>query len=264
MYNSSMHRIYRSPDAGEGGGLPAAAAPQAAPVESAAPAPEYLSKADFESKWNELGSRLDRLTPREQAQQNAREAKPSAPQKPRLSDYKINSENPKAEEELERYNSDVYRWNRHQERETDAKEAATKAAQERQEKSIKGHKARTIDYKKTNPTYDADMKAHGPMEVENDVAESVYESEESAAIVHFFAKNKGVADELNQLANMGSTRAIDRRIGEIEAQIRAERKSLEANAEAAATKIPRQNFSKGSKGASHEMTLEERYERNRS
>lgn len=262
MYTYPMHRINRSPDASDGGGsLPAAATPTAADSTAtpAAAAPEYLSKSDFESFRNEITGHLQKLTPKQQAAADAKDGKPADPTEPDVSKYDFSKAG-----ELSRYNRDNYAWLRSQEKASEAQEASQKAQTERLEKSFKGHKARTIEYKKANPSYDADLKAHGPMEVENEVSESVFESEESAAIVHYFAKHKGTADELNQLALMGNTRAIDRRIGEIAAEIKAERKALDANAEAAAAKPPRQNFSKGSKGANHEPTLEERYERNRS
>lgn len=269
MYTQSMMKILRNMAGGEAGS-PAGAAPAggtqggagegaAAGGSASSAAPEYLSKADFEAKWGELQGHLSRLTPAERREEKREEAKPGQPTKPDVSQYDF-----KKPGELDRYNHDNYKYHRHLDRLEEAKEATTKAAQERAEKSAKGHKAREIEYKKANPTYDADLKAHGPLHVENEVAESVFESEESAAIVHHFVKNKGLADELNQMALMGNVRGVDRKIGEIEAQIRAERKALEANAEAAAVKVPRQNFSKGSKGANHEPTAEERYNRFRS
>lgn len=263
MYPMTMHRINRSPEAGEGGGLPAAATPEA--VGSGTPAaatPEYLSKADFESKWSELGSRLDKLTPK-QAAAEAKDGKPTTPQKPRISDYKMNPDNPKAEEELDRYNSDIYNYHRHMEREKDAKEASAKSAQERQEKTRKGHQARVAEYIKENPTFEADAKKANLMG-EEDVTQAIFSHKESPAIIHHMTKNAALVDELNQLALSGDVYGVHQRVGELAAEIRADRKALEANAEAAGTKIPRQTFNKGSAGAKKELTLEERYERNRS
>lgn len=265
MYSQNMMRVYRSPEAGEGGGAAAApaagaggadASNQAAASGGAAGSTqaEYLSKSDFEAFRQEIGGHLSRLTPRQQAAEEKADAKDGAPAEPDVTKYDFSKPG-----ELSRYNRDNYKYLRALDRQEETREAAKKATEERLDKSRKGHVARVAEYRKENPTFDEDTRKFGRMDVENEVSEAVFECEESAAIVHYFTKHPGTHDELNQLALMGNTRAIDRRIGEIVAEIRAEKKTLEANAAAAADKPPRQNFTKGSKGAKQEPTMEERY-----
>jgi hypothetical protein len=260
----TMHRINRSPDGVDGGGLPPSATPEAAGSQTpASAAPEYLSKADFESKWSELQGTLQKLTPAQrEAREDAKDAKNGKAEgvkRPSPKDFDFEKD-PTA---LERYEDamDEYRYQTRKAKE--AEEGKVKSEEERREKTFNGHKARVAEYRKENPTFDADAKKANLMS-EPEATNSIVAHKESPAIIHHMAKNPALMDELNQLALTGDTAGLHQRVGEIAAEIRAERKTLEANTAAAADKPPRQNFTKGSAGAKRELTMEERYERNRS
>lgn len=264
MYTCHMLRLNRSPEGGEGGGLPAAAAPVASEPAQPSPIPEYLSKADFESFRNEITGHLQRLTPAQrEAREDAKEAKSGKPEgvkRPSLKDYDFEKD-PTA---VERYEDAMHEYQYQIRKAKEAEEQTAKQAEERQKKTLEGHKARVLEYKKENPSFDEDIRKAGALHGEDSVVRAVFSNQESPSIVHHIVKNKAIADELNQLALSGDEYAVHQRVGEIAAEIKAERKALEANAEAAAAKPPRQNFSKGSKGAHHEPTMEERYARFRS
>lgn len=254
-------RVLRSPEGGEGGGAApeqgAGGVTDAGNQQASAPqAPEYLSKADFDAFRNELTGHLSRLTPSQREERESKGDKSGAPTEPDPSKYDFTKPG-----ELTRYNQDNYRYFRHLDRMEEAKEAEAKQAQERLQATEKGHKARLAEYRKENPSFDEDMRKAGNIQVLNEVKAAIYASKNSPAIVHYLAKNKDVAQELNEMAEMEGVEEVRYRIGEISATIKAEKLALEANAAAAADKPPRQNF-RGNSGSAHRtLSAEERYAR---
>lgn len=258
MYSHLMHRINRSPEAGEGGGnLPESANPVADPA--AATAPEYVGKSDFEAFQNEFRQTIARLTPQQQAAQDRKEANgtPGAPSKPDASKYDF--KNPA---ELDRYNHDNYKYHRYLDRQEEAKETEAKQTAEKSKKDIQGHQARTSEYAKSNPGYVADIKAAaGKINVIDPVAKAIYGSKNGHLAVHYMAKNPGADQELNLLADSDGPDAVRERIGEMAAEMRAQAKALEGNAAAAGAKPPRFNTRGAATGGTHKPTAAERYNR---
>ena len=253
-------RVFRSPEAGEGGGLPASAAPQAAPESSpaTAPAPEYLSKSDFDSFRSEITGYLQKLTPKQQAAQDAKEAKQDGPAKrPSPKDYDFD----KDPEALQKYEDALDDWRDARRQEKATKERTENEAKERTEKTQKGHQARVLDYKKENPSFDDDVKKAGPLQGEPEVTQAVFSHPNSAAIVHHIAQNKAILDELNQISLTEGRESVLYRVGEIAADIKAAKKAQEATKAAAADVPPRQNFRGNSPSKDREPTPEERFSR---
>lgn len=255
MYTLNMIRIHRSPEAGEGGGLPAAASPQAAPDASATPTPEYLSKSDFDSFRNELTGYLKNLTPKQQAAQDAKDVKETGSKRPSPKDFDFE----KDPEALQKYEDALDDWRDARRQEKAAKERSETEAKERSEKTAKGHQARVLEYKKENPSFDEDIKKAGPLQGEPDVTQAVFSHPQSAAIVHHIAQNKGILDELNTLALTEGREAVLFRVGEISADIKAAKKALETTKAAASDVPPRQNFRGNSPSKERERTAEERF-----
>ncbi len=260
MYPQAMNlraRVYRSPEAGEGGSLPASAAPQAAPESSPASAPEYLSKSDFDSFRSEITGYLQKLTPKQQAAQDAKDVKETGSKRPSPKDFDFD----KDPEALQKYEDALDDWRDGQRREKAAKERTENEAKERSEKTAKGHQARVLEYKKENPSFEDDVKKAGPLQGEAEVTQAVFSHPNSAAIVHHIAQNKGVLDELNQLSLTDGREAVLFRVGEISAEIKAAKKALESTKAAAADVPPRQNFRGNSPSKDRELSLEERFAR---
>jgi hypothetical protein len=248
-----------APAAGAQGGAGAAAGGQGAgQAGQGAAAPEYLSKADFESFRNELTSHLSRLTPAERREE--REERGSrdkgAPKFPELSDYDF-----KKPGEIQRYEdakADYYEWRREQksaekDRERSEKEAPQRAARE--------HATRLKEYRKENPDFDADMSKAGGIHVLNEVQTAIYSSKNSPAIVHYLAKNKSEAQELNFIAESEGVDAVRERLGEIAATIRAEKQAAKAAEEAAKDRPPKLNFRGNTGTAKQGKSPEERFSR---
>lgn len=263
MYNSSMHRINRSPEAGEGGGnLPdtgAAGGGEGGAASGAAATPEYVGKSDFEAFQNEFRQTIARLTPREQAAQDRKESgTPGVPSKPDMSKYDFKND-PNASD---RYMSDYYKYQRHLEKTEEAKENEVKQSAEKSKKDIQGHQARTSDYAKSNPGYVADMKAAaGKINVIDPVAKAIYGSKNGHLAVHYMAKNPGADQELNLLADSDGPDAVRERIGEMAAEMRAQSKALEGNAAAAGAKPPRFSTRGSAIGGAKKPTAAERFAR---
>ncbi|HEY8994267.1 MAG TPA: hypothetical protein VIM71_06385 [Lacunisphaera sp.] len=247
--------------AGAQGGTGAAAggqgAGQAAGQGSAAP--EYLSKADFESFRNELTSHLSRLSrpePSEGRSSGGDKGKQGDPKFPELADFDF-----KKPGEIQRYEdakADYYEWRREQksaerDREKSEKEAPQRAARE--------HAGRLKEYRKENPDFDADMSKAGGIHVLNEVQTAIYSSKNSPAIVHYLAKNKSEAQELNFIAESEGMDAVRERLGEIAATIRAEKQLAEANAKAAKDRPPRQSMRGPVADSKNNPSKEERYRR---
>lgn len=268
MYTHNMIRINRSPEAGEGnGGAPAGGAAgagaaagdgdaSAAGGSAGAAAPEYLSKSDFEAFQNEFRSTVARLTPAERREE-AKGDKPGEPTEPDVSKYDFSKPG-----ELSRYNRDNYKYLRSLEKGEEAKETATKQAEEKARKDKQGHASRTTEYAKTNPSYAADMKAAaGKINVTDPVAGAIYGSKNGVLAVHYMAKNPGADQELNLLADSEGPDAVRERIGEMAAEMRAEGKALEANTLAAGQRPPRFNTRGAAQGGQRKASASERYNR---
>jgi hypothetical protein len=232
-----MRRIYRSPEAGEGGGLPASANPEAA---GSAAAPEYLSKSDFESFRNEISGHLSRLSqPRQESRQEPQKKEGSSPSKrPSMSDYDWKND-PNA---LTKYEDDLDEWRYSSRKEKESKETAERTANEKKEATMKGHRARVAEYKKENPTFDDDLRKVGGVQTEAEVTEALLAHDNSAAIVHYLAKNPTLIDELNQAALTHGDRAVMYKVGAIAAKLEAEREAAKTNTQAASARPPRDNF----------------------
>jgi hypothetical protein len=265
MYHSNMIRIYRSPEAGEGGGSPAGAGAEGAGASGAgegAPAgnsgaatPEYLSKADFESFRSEFQQTIQRLTPAERREQAAEGNKPGTPSKPDLNAYDF-----KKPGELDRYNLDNYKYLRHLDKQEEAKENETKAAEEKTRKDKQGHASRTSEYAKANPSYVADIKAAaGKINVNNPVASAIYGSKNGVLAVHYMAKNPGADQELNLLADTDGPDAVRERIGEMAAEMRAQSKALESNTLAAGQRPTRFNTRGAAGGGTRSKSAADRF-----
>lgn len=254
-------RVFRSPEAGEGGGLPASAAPQAAPESSPAAAPEsprYLTEDAFNQRFGQLEGMVRALTPKQQAAQDAKEAKQDGPAKrPSPKDYDFD----KDPEALQKYEDALDDWRDARRQEKATKERTENEAKERTEKTQKGHQARVLDYKKENPSFDDDVKKAGPLQGEPEVTQAVFSHPNSAAIVHHIAQNKAILDELNQISLTEGRESVLYRVGEIAADIKAAKKAQEATKAAAADVPPRQNFRGNSPSKDREPTPEERFSR---
>src|SRR6185295_1208805 len=106
---------------------------------------------------------LQKLTPKQQAAQDAKEAKQDGPAKrPSPKDYDFD----KDPEALQKYEDALDDW-----RDARRQEKATK---ERTENDQKGHQARVLDYKKENPSFDDDVKKAGPLQGEPEVTQAVF------------------------------------------------------------------------------------------
>ena len=260
MYGMHMIRVHRSPEAGEGGGLPAAASPQAAPDASASPAPEsprYLTEDAFNQRFGQLENMVRGLTPKQQAAQDAKDAKETSSKRPSPKDFDFE----KDPDALQKYEDALDDWRDARRQEKATKERSENEARERSEKTAKGHQARVLEYKKENPSFDEDIKKAGPLQGEPDVTQAVFSHPQSAAIVHHIAQNKGILDELNTLALTEGREAVLFRVGEISADIKAAKKALEATKAAASDVPPRQNFRGNSPSKERELTPEERFNR---
>jgi hypothetical protein len=260
MYrNSVIANIYRSPDAVEGGGsTPEAPASSETPASSPASTPEYVSRSDFESFRNELSGyfRESARNRQDNRSESPKDSKPSEAREPNENDYDF-----RKVEDVRRYNKDVYSWHRHQERQEEAKTNAEKEVTERLRKTESGHRQRIAEYRKENPSFDDDLRKAGNISVHDMVKQAIYRSKSSAPLVHYLALNKGLADELNELADIGEHEDLMERVGEIVAQMKAEKSALEANSQAAKDRPPRQNFRGNSPSKDREPTLEERFNR---
>lgn len=269
MYTHGMNlRILRDPGS-EGGGGAAPGAAAGAQGGSAAgagaqggaqggAAPEYVSKADFESFSQRMEQSLSRFSqpPSDDRRSEGDKGKPGAPKFPNLSDYNFNKPG-----EIERYENDkedYYDWRREQKAEEKRKTSDAESATKR---NLLSHFERMREYEKANPGANAALQKAGATQVLTPVKEAVYASRDSAAIVHYLAQNKETAMELNELAETEGMDSVRYRIGEIAATIRADAKAAKANEEAAKDRPPRQNFRGNSASANRKPSLEERFSR---
>lgn len=250
MYTLNMNRrLYRSPEAGEGGGAgPAAGATggdtggSAGAAGESAATPQYLTKDDFESRFSRLENHIRTLTPAQQARQESKDGTKEH-KFPSLSDYRLDqgSQDDRIRE-YERFERDKNAFFRSENKRIDKEENDKTAAEERASKTERGHYKRVSEYKKDHPEFDSDMKKAGSLNVEDSVKSAVYASSDSAAVVHHISKNSALLDELNELALTGRSDEIPYMVGKIAARIESETKLAGANAEAADVKPPRQNF----------------------
>lgn len=261
MYTQGMNvRILRNMG-GEGGG---AAAPAAAPAAGSAPAasdnggasaPQYVSKQDFDSfssnfrrELQESLSRFNQPKPESRGQ--------GEPGEPDPSKYDFTKPG-----ELSRYNADLRKHFRHLDKQEEAAERAKSEGENRSKETLQGHRARMKDYFKDNPTAEEEIRKSGAVEVLEQVKMAVYASKNSPAIVHYLAKNKAVAQELDEILETEGIESVRERIGEIHATIKAEKQIAEATAKAAADRPPRQSFRGNSGSATKQLSAEERYAR---
>lgn len=258
MHNYSMIRVYRSPEAGEGGGIApdAGAGDAGAQVAPEVKAPEYLSKSDFEAFQSEFRNTIQRLTPKEQAKEDAK----AAPTEPDSLDPKYNKFATK--EDLARYNRDNYQYHRSLDRAEEAKANEGKQSEEREKANARGHQARVNDYAKENPAFSSDMKAAaGKINVTDPVAKTIYGSKNGHLAVHYMAKNPGADQELNLLADSDGPEAVREKIGEFAAEMRAQVKQAEETSKAAGIRPPRQSFRGGASTTSRTLSEADRFER---
>lgn len=270
MYAYGMNiRILRDPGSEGGGGAAPAAGAQGGAAggqggaqggSQGGAAPEYLSKADFESFRNELTGHLSRLSRPEPSDNHRSDGEDKGrrgdPKFPEISDFDF-----KKPGEIQRYEdakADYYEWRREQRAEAKQREKSEKEAPMRAERE---HFTRLKDYRKENPDYDADMSKAGNIQVLDEVKHAVYASKNSPAVVHYLAKHKDEAAELNFLAESEGLDAVRERIGEISATIRAEKQAAKANEEAAKDRPPRQNFRGNTGTAKQGKSPEERFSR---
>ncbi len=257
MYHMHMIRINRSPDGGEGNGgagtsgdisASGGAGEGGADTGSAggSAAPEYLSKSDFESKWSELQSTLSRLTPAERREERQEKSgKPEAPKRPNPKDYDFQKD-PSA---LERYEDAISDFNYSKYEAKRAEAETARQAEEKMQANVTGHNQRIQEYRKENPSFDADMKST-PIRVTDPVAAAVYASKKNGVLaVHYMAKNPGTDQELNLLASTDGPEAVRERIGEMAHEMRAEQKLSEGNIAAAGARPPRQSLKGGAGGS---------------
>lgn len=264
MYTQGMIRLYRSPEGGEGGGTgddpagdPGAAAGAGAAEGGAAggSAPQYATKADLEafaSRFEQNLSRFSRPEPKSESQ-----ASPSEPKKPNVKDYDFQ----KDPDALERWQQDTYKWLRHQEKAQEAEERTKSEREASVKKNESGHLQRVQDYRKANPEFDADMKKAGNILVVDEVKHAIFASKNSAAVQHYLAKNPGAADDLNLLAQTEGLESVRERIGEMAADMRRAKESLNSTESAARVRPPRQNLRGGSSSGNRNLSQEERFQR---
>jgi hypothetical protein len=270
MYTHSMNlRILRNMAGGEGGAAAGAAAGAAqggagegaaAGGEGSQQAPQYLTKADLESFSgsfrSEIAQQLSRLN-RPEPKAKAEKQGSDEPNHPDPSKYDFKGD-PQA---LTRYNEDLRKYFRAQDKREAAAEAAEAAKAEAPRKAFKEHKTRLDAYKKDHPEFEEDRKKAGAIQAMPEVSTAVYASKASPAILHYLIKNSDVVEELNEMAHDGDAGGIRERLGEISATIRAESKRVEAEAAAAKDRPPRQNFRGPSGPANRKASLEERFAR---
>jgi len=268
MYTHDMIRIYRSPEASEGGGAAAAegGAEGAAGGEGAAAAaggqaqPEYLSKSDFESFRSEITGHLQRLTPKQQEERREAAGESKGKERPNPKDYDFKND-PTA---LQRYEDDADEW-RYQQRKAKEKEESTRAEREAaKQKNESGHRTRVAEYRKENPSYDQDAKNAGNIMVLDEVKHAIFGSKNSAAVQHYLFKNKDAAEELNLLMQTDGIEAVREQIGEYAASMRHQREQSTSAARAASIRPPRQNLRGGSASGERKLSIEERYARSQS
>jgi hypothetical protein len=256
MYPQGMNiKLYRSPDAGEGGGA-APAAPAGGDAGAAAgnpnPAPEYVGKADFEAFRNEISGHFQRLSqPRSEA---PKESSSKEPRFPNPKDYKFDQDG-----EYERYERDKNAYFRAENRKLDEEDRKKRETEEGATRTEREHYKRVSEYKKEHPEFDEDSRKAGSMHAEPSVKSAIYASDESAAVVHYLTKNKGLLEDLNEAALTGRESSIPYMIGKIAARIEAESKVAESTARAAEDRPPRQNFRNAAPAKPKERSLADRF-----
>lgn len=268
MYHHNMIRIYRSPDAGEGGG---AAAPEAGAAGAAAPgaagntsgeaaAPQYVAKADFDSFANEIRQGFSRFSRQPEPAKADGNEKKGERERPDPSKYDFKND-PKA---LQRYEDDLdeYRYETRKKREQE--ESQKNERETSLKKNEQGHRQRLADYRKENPDFDADAKKAGNILVLDDVKRAIFGSKNSAAVQHYLFKNPGAAEELNLMAESEGLESVRERIGEYAYAMRQQKDKNESTERAAAVRPPRQSFRGSSANGERKLSIEERYNRSQS
>jgi hypothetical protein len=254
-------RLYLSPDADGGGGNQGGAgdagAPAGAPAGGdggAGSAPQWVSKADFDTFASRLEERFSQVPAR-----NAEPAanKPGEPTEPDPSKYNF-GQDPTA---LSRYNKDLRTYFRHLDKQDAEREKADKAPIESAQKADREHRGRLGEYKKTHPEFASDLQKNGIPPLVGTVQDIIKRHSKSAEITHELIKDRSLADDLNSVADSGDEDAIKFRIGEIVAEIRQKAKALEANTVAAGQRpIPFSNRG-SSQGGKAELSAAERVKR---
>lgn len=260
MYSQHMNRINRSPDGGEGnGGAPAEEVPASGPAGDSTPpagkAPEYLSKSDFETFQNEFRQTIQRLTPREQAREDAKT--PTEAKRPNPADFDFQKD-PKA---LEKYEDAMDEF-RYQTRKTkEAGENAGREAEQRAQNNAQDHDSRVEAYRKENPDFAEALKAAGNIMVDESVKQAVFGSKNSHIALHYIAKNPDAARELNAIARSGDAADVRERVGEMVTEMKAQAKQADDNEKAASIRPPRQTFRGGASTGKRTFSDAERFER---
>jgi hypothetical protein len=253
-----------SPDGSEGGGAQEgadAAGSEGGEGEAAAAAPQFVTRADFDA----LSSRLDERFPRdeggrrsEERSQRSEDRAPKAPEKPDATKFNFNANNPNRMAELDRYNREVYRYHRHLDRQEEAQETQRTQASERLENTEKGHRARVSEYKKAHPEFETDLKQAGILRVLDEVKSAIFSHRNSAAIVHYLAKNKGAIEDLNESEDV---QEVMFKVGALAGRISSDEEARKKNIEAAGGR-PLRFSSRGSAGGGKKETSKsERFER---
>lgn len=258
MYTSNMNRIHRSPEAGEGGGNapnPPAGGDGGSANPSAAE-PAWDARAAHESLANEMRQGFSRFNQPQRQEPPKGEGEKGPKSRPKVSDYDM-SKDPNA---WDKYQDDMEDWRESQREIKRTAAQAESTAKERGEKTLRGHQARVLEYKKENPSFDEDVRKAG-LQAEKEVSGAIFAHKESPAVIHHMASNPALLDELNQMALSGDADSIPYRVGEIAGEIRAAKKLQDANKNAAGDRPPRQNFRGNSAPKDREPTAAERYKK---
>jgi hypothetical protein len=254
-YFKNWYRINRSPDAeGGGGDTPAAETPAAeTPAAAAAPQPQYVDRAAFDTFAQEMRTNFQRM-PQPQAQAQQEQAEPTRPDAKKY--------NFDRDEDIEKYQRDMYRWNKHQDAKDDEKTNSEKSQRETAITQYRGHQTRVAEYKKEHPDFETDLKsAVGKLNVLAPVERAVYASKNSALVLHYLAKNPGDVDDLNLLAETDGLEAVRERLGEMAAYMKTSQKEATGNERAAGARPLRTNLRGNATTSQRQPTMEERYKR---
>lgn len=202
-----------------------------------APAPEYVSKADFQAFQQNFERTISGLTPREAAA----DRKETGPKEPDPRNYDFTKPG-----EYARHTRDVHKWNSHLDAQENKPAEEKRQAEQSVRESARNHAQRMADYREKNPGFDADLKAAaGKLNVLDDVKNAVYASKNSALALHYMAKNPDAAQELNFIYESDGIQAVRERVGEMAAEMRGQAKLAESQTEAAGQRPPRMNLRGG-------------------
>lgn len=247
----NMNRIYRNTQAGEqaGGGEAAAGA--------GAEAPQYVSKADFDSFANEIRGGFARFNqPREEKRE---EGKPEDPREPDISAYDF--KDPKNSIKLL---NDHYAWRRHEEKKQEAKEKEETSRKESSKKNELEHDNRWAEHTKANPDSAKRFSEAFPalQQLPSDVVSIIKASRNSHLVLDYLSQNTGDIGELERVFNNHGPEAAKYAIGEFAGVQKARSESAKNVRDQSRIVPPRMTFSGGAgKNGGREPTLEERYKR---